>query len=50
MLQSICLNSNIYYRFPTSCNTSTYNGYHPLHYIVTALIRASLFNNISTQL
>ena len=42
MLQSICFNSNIYYRFPTRYNTSTHNGCHPLHYIVTALIRAAL--------
>jgi len=39
-LQSIRFNSNIYYRFPICCNTSTHNGCHPLHYIVTTLIWA----------
>jgi len=42
-LQSIHFNSNIYYRFPISCNTSTHNGCHPLHYIVIALIWANLY-------
>ena len=38
-MQSIRFNSNIYYRFPICCNTSTHNGCHPLYYIVTALIQ-----------
>jgi len=41
-LQSIRFNSNIYYCFPISCNTSAHNGCPPLHYIVTALIWVGL--------
>ena len=38
-MQSICFNLNIYYCFPISCNTSTHNDCHTLHYIVIVLIR-----------
>jgi len=41
-LQSIYFNSNIYYRFPISCNTSMHNDCHPLHYILIAPIWAGL--------
>jgi len=38
--------SNIYYRFLTTCNTSSHNDYNPLHYIATRKIKIFYGQNL----